>query len=253
MFMKVVLVLVAAFLPLQESTALPFNGTHPAFLNSTHPAILNGTWPGIFNGTRPAALNERDDYNLQDVVIGCNDDKCAIKTVLVDANAPKYSHTCPRMALAAKANYLEFCEEKRDGMCLTPINTPKWPEITVCCGDWVYVEDPYYKDYPTMRDPETGEEVPLKTGADLYVWPSPNDYLKNDQVWEDHPDWMFREVIKPNAWEFKVELPVCGLWVPQSEPQFQYFMQNLRSTYHIDEVKETEDSNMDAVGPPDDP
>ncbi|KIW72072.1 hypothetical protein PV04_00293 [Phialophora macrospora] len=213
-----------------------------------------GTIGKPVNGTRPTILSQREDeYDIQDVVVGCNEDKCPIKTVGVDANAAKYSQTCPRRALAAYANYLEFCEEKRDGMCLTSINTPKWPSIADCCGDWVPVDDPYYQDYPTMRDLATLREVPLQTGMELYEWPAPEDYVKSDQVFEDHPDWVFRKVIKPNAWEYKTELDVCGLWVPWTEPQFQYYMQNLLSTYHIDEVKWTQDSNMEGMGPPDDP
>jgi hypothetical protein len=104
-----------------------------------------------------------------------------------------------------------------------------------------------------MRDPETGEGVPLQTGAELYAWPGPEDWVKSDQVYEDHPDWVFRKVIKPNAWEYKTELPVCGLWLPWTEPQFQYFMQNLLSTYHLDEEQETLESNTDGMGPPNDP
>jgi hypothetical protein len=129
MYMKSALVLCAPFLLLQGTTSLPVNGT------------------------RPNILNQRDDYNLQDVVIGCNEDPCPIRTVLVNANAPKWSQTCPRRALAALANYLEFCEEKRDGRCLTPINTPRMPSIADCCGDWVHVDDPYYQDYPTVSYP----------------------------------------------------------------------------------------------------
>lgn len=160
--------------------------------------------------------------------------------------------TCPRRALAAKANYLEFCTEKRDGKCLTSNGTPRQPEITVCCSEWVYAADAYSMGYPTMRDPATGKEVPEKTGKELYQWPPRVDYAKSDQVFEDHPDWIFRKVIKLDAWEFNDGLRICNLWAPTTEAQFQFFMQNL-GAWGIDEVAETEGSNMQHVGPPNDP
>jgi hypothetical protein len=219
----------------QLSTGVPINAVSA---NDTETLLANKRW------------HEGDIYDLQDVLIGCNDIGCTQNKTTVDA-ATRVAQTCPRRALAAKANFFAFCSSTwidKPGFCNVGLDEDRFPSIGYCCGKWVHTADSFTMGYPTMAY-ENGTAVPTKTGAEIFKWAPRMDYVESDDIIREHSDWIFRKVIKPYSHEFNSRLKLCAKWVPETEGAFQYFMQNLL-LYGIDERKETVASNVEGVGPP---
>ncbi|OAP54906.1 hypothetical protein AYL99_10606 [Fonsecaea erecta] len=150
------------------------------------------------------------------VRVGCNNLRCPHDWVFVDAGMPRFEHTCPRHAVVAAANWRKYCRldppfymEPLDwcGTGSEPMDaTMDAPSIERCCGQWVSVKDPYYKDYPTAILPDLSVvENKIEEGEEM------------------------RRVLKPHAWEFNIDNGYCRTWMAEDEATFQYFMQNLAS------------------------
>ncbi|KAH0842398.1 hypothetical protein AYO21_10526 [Fonsecaea monophora] len=160
--------------------------------------------------------------DLYRVRIGCNGLRCPHQWVFVDAGLPRFNHTCPRHAVAAAANWRNWCfleppfYMEAGAWCVTgsePVDlTLDGPSIDRCCGEWVSVKDPFYRDYPTVQLP------------DLSI--VQNKIVDGEEM---------RRVLKPNAWEFNIDNSYCRMWMSETEAQYQYFMQNL-AAWDIDDA-----------------
>ncbi|KIX97775.1 uncharacterized protein Z520_06553 [Fonsecaea multimorphosa CBS 102226] len=158
--------------------------------------------------------------NLQPVMVGCHNLPCPKDWVYYDAGMPKFEHTCPRHAVVANAHWRKYCRLQPPAYIMPnpwcSTGDQPWdkamdgPSVERCCGEWVSINDPYYKEYPTVP-------VIVNGTYDGFV----------ENKFEDGEE--MRKVIKPSAWEFNIENPFCKSWMAEDEAQFQYFMQNLAS------------------------
>ncbi|KIW99214.1 uncharacterized protein Z519_00877 [Cladophialophora bantiana CBS 173.52] len=160
------------------------------------------------------------------LTIGCRAKGCDSVVKIYYDTMPTPTHSCPRDALAALAKWRLFCDRGNNkifGKSTEPNCWSRAPSIDSCCGEWVQLDDPKYKDYPSRY-------VPVEKGFsdDTYVgtWV---------QELGDHGD---RRIIKPGWHEYNVETDRCQFWRPEDDLEFAYFINSLQN-YGIRDVDET--------------
>ncbi|KIW80134.1 hypothetical protein Z517_06749 [Fonsecaea pedrosoi CBS 271.37] len=161
------------------------------------------------------------------MTIGCRAKGCDSVVKVYDLAMPVPTHSCPRDALAALAKWRLFCDRPPkvfNNLIQTEPNCwSRAPSIDRCCGEWVDLDDPKYKDYPSRY-------IPMEKGFadDTYV-----------ASWipemGDHGD---RRIIKPGWHEYNVKTDKCQFWRPEDELEFAYFINTLPN-YGIWDVDET--------------